>query len=86
MAGLFSGIAQYFLAGFVGFFIGVVLSCILLAKKNIAMEKEIEAQVEKSIENAKKTYQEMTTQEGIEYYEEEFELSELDFINKENNG
>lgn len=76
MTDFLGSIAQYFLAGFIGFFIGVVISCFLLAKKNIAMEKKIEAQVEASIKTAKQNYQAITEQKTVGYYEEEFDFTE----------
>ena len=53
----------YFFAGFVGFLIGVILSCILLAQKNLEKYKQIETQVsdnvQGSLESAKAMYKGM---------------------------
>lgn len=57
----FMGImAKYFLAGFIGFLIGVVLSCFLLAKKNLDKAHAIEDSIEASFKSAKKNYKSMT--------------------------
>lgn len=51
----------YLIAGFVGFLIGVILSCILLAKKNLETAQKIEDNVTNSVkqnyEAAKLVYQ-----------------------------
>lgn len=39
----------YLVAGFVGFLIGVILSCILLAKKNLEAAQKIEDNVTDSV-------------------------------------
>ena len=65
--GFLSGIGNltlYFIVGFIGFLIGVILSCILLAKKNLAMEKKIEKNVETGIEEAKKKYQQIALEKS----------------------
>lgn len=65
--GFLNGIGNltlYFIVGFIGFLIGVILSCILLAKKNLAMEKKIEKNVETGIEEAKKKYQQIALEKS----------------------
>lgn len=65
--GFLSGIGNltlYFIVGFIGFLIGVILSCILLAKKNLAMEKKIEQNVEQGIDAAKERYKQIALEKS----------------------
>jgi len=71
-------IAKYFLAGFIGFLIGVILSCFLLAKKNLDKAHAIEDNIENSFKTAKKNYKSMTGKEKRTYYEDTFTTAELE--------
>lgn len=46
----------YLIAGFIGFIIGVVMSCILLAQKNLEKAHQIENQIADNINLAKTVY------------------------------
>lgn len=68
----------YLIAGFVGFLIGVIISSILLAKKNLEAAQKIEGSVTNSVkqnfEAAKLVYQSAVAEYengGAEPYEEE---------------
>lgn len=49
-------ILGYLIAGFIGFMIGVVLSCILLAQKNLEKAQQIEKRLEDNVNLAKTVY------------------------------
>lgn len=49
-------ILGYLIAGFIGFMIGVVLSCILLAQKNLEKAQQIEKKLEDNVNLAKTVY------------------------------
>lgn len=49
-------ILGYLIAGFIGFMIGVVLSCILLAQKNLEKAQQIERKLEDNVNLAKTVY------------------------------
>ena len=86
--GFLSGIGNltlYFIVGFIGFLIGVILSCILLAKKNLAMEKKIEKNVEAGIEEAKKKYQQIALEKSNAPLYLETILEEEDLLSMEKN-
>ena len=76
-------IGKYFLAGFIGFLIGVVLSCILLAKKNLDKAHAIEDNIEASFKSAKKNYKSMTGKNERTYFEDTFTVSELEDFQKQ---
>ena len=80
----FMGImAKYFLAGFIGFLIGVVLSCFLLAKKNLDKAHAIEDNIEASFKSAKKNYKSMTGKNKRTYSEDTFTTAELEAFQKQ---
>ena len=84
--GFLNGIGNltlYFIVGFIGFLIGVILSCILLAKKNLAMEKKIEKNVEAGIEEAKKKYQQIALEKSNAPLYLETILEEEDLLSME---
>lgn len=70
-------IAKYFLAGFIGFLIGVILSCFLLAKKNLDKAHAIEDNIETNIRMARKNYSNMTGDNKRTYSEDTFTVAEL---------
>lgn len=76
-------IGKYFLAGFIGFLIGVVLSCFLLAKKNLDKAHAIEDNIEASFKSAKKNYKSMTGKNERTYSENTFTVSELEDFQKQ---
>ncbi|MDE6833354.1 MAG: hypothetical protein K2J39_03765 [Ruminococcus sp.] len=76
-------IGKYFLAGFIGFLIGVVLSCFLLAKKNLDKAHAIEDNIEASFKSAKKNYKSMTRKNERTYSEYTFTVSELEDFQKQ---
>lgn len=49
-------ILSYLIAGFIGFMIGVVLSCILLAQKNLEKAQQTERELENNVNLAKTVY------------------------------
>ena len=76
-------IGKYFLAGFIGFLIGVVLSCFLLAKKNLDKAHAIEDNIEASLKSAKKNYKSITGKNERTYSEDTFTVSELENFQKQ---
>ncbi len=78
-------IAKYFLAGFIGFLIGVILSCFLLAKRNLDKAHAIEDNFENSFKAAKKNYKSMTGKNERTYSEDTFTTAELDEYNRKYN-
>ncbi|MDE6671512.1 MAG: hypothetical protein K2K16_04890 [Ruminococcus sp.] len=76
-------IGKYFLAGFIGFLIGVVLSCFLLAKKNLDKAHAIEDNIEASLKSARKNYKSMTGKNERTYSEYTFTVSELEDFQKQ---
>lgn len=75
--------AKYFLAGFIGFLIGVILSCFLLAKKNLDKAHAIEDSIEASFKSAKKNYKSMTGKNERTYSEDTFTAAELEEFQKQ---
>ncbi|MCM1231564.1 MAG: hypothetical protein NC489_15715 [Ruminococcus flavefaciens] len=49
-------ILGYLIAGFIGFMIGVILSCILLAQKNLEKAQQIEQRLKDNVNIAKTVY------------------------------
>lgn len=49
-------ILGYLIAGFIGFMIGVILSCILLAQKNLEKAQQIERKLEDNVNLARTVY------------------------------
>lgn len=85
--GVLSGIGNftlYFFIWFFGFLIGVILSCILLAKKNLAMEKKIEQNMEIGINAAKEQYKQMALERSNTplYLETVLEESDLELYER----
>lgn len=76
-------ISKYFIAGFVGFLIGVVLSCFLLAKRNLDKAHAIEDNFENSLKTAKKNYRTMTGKNKRTYSEDTFTAAELQEFQKQ---
>lgn len=76
-------ISKYFLAGAVGFLIGVVLSCFLLAKRNLDKAHAIEDNFENSLKTAKKNYRTMTGKDKRTYSEDTFTATELQEFQKQ---
>lgn len=76
-------ISKYFLAGVVGFLIGVVLSCFLLAKRNLDKAHDIEDNFENSLKTAKKNYRTMTGKDKRTYSEDTFTAVELQEFQKQ---
>ncbi len=76
-------IAKYFLAGFIGFLIGVILSCFLLAKRNLDKAHAIEDNFENSFKTAKKNYKSMTGKNERTYSEDTFTTAELEAFQKQ---
>lgn len=83
MADFLNSIALYFLAGFVGFLIGVVISCFLLAKKNLDKAHAIEDNIEASFKSARKNYKSMTGRNERTYSEDTFTVTELEEFQKQ---
>lgn len=58
------GIFGYLLAGFIGFLIGVVISCILLSKRGLEMYNNVQKAGTESFGNAKGLYNAYMTAMG----------------------
>lgn len=58
------GIFGYLLAGFIGFLIGVVISCILLSKRGLEMYNNVQKTGTESFGNAKGLYNAYMTAMG----------------------
>ena len=65
-------VLKYLIAGFIGFMLGTIITCILLAKKNLERYQQISNSVEENIRIAKNTYKAMTD----ENYDTEEETDE----------
>lgn len=71
------GILGYLLAGFIGFLIGVVISCVLLSKRGLEMYNSVQKSGAEAFDNAKGLYKAyMAEDEESEEKSEEAEQEE----------